>query len=109
MQKADLASPQPLTPCPGPGWNWSPRFSRWLEPGASPISGYRLPPEHRFKPGESGRQSKGGIISQAVRDVLEENRDRVRAIALKWIESCEAGDNKARDQLLDRLEGRVEQ
>lgn len=68
-----------------------------------PISG-------RFQPGVSDpRQSKGGTISARTRELLRQDERILDRIAKRWLRDCERGDNRAREQLLDRLEGKVEQ
>jgi|SRR6185295_7832167 len=115
MQQAEAILPQAaaeqaIPQRPGEDWQWSKNLKRWIEPGRSPLSGAIPPVEHRFKTGEaSDFGHRGGIVSAALRAALVKNAHRIDNIVDKWITDAENGDNRARDQLLDRLEGKVEQ
>jgi hypothetical protein len=107
MQEAEIT---PQEAQPAPGWTFSERLKRWVEPGASPFNGV-VPPKHgQFQRGVSDpRQSKGGTISARTRELLRQDERILDKIAKRWLRDCERGDNRAREQLLDRLEGKVEQ
>lgn len=52
--------------------------------------------------------SKGGIISGAARRKLASEPKLVERIVNRWIGDTAKGDNRAREQLLERMEGKVE-
>lgn len=110
MQQAHDEPALARPPRPGDGWAWSDRLARWVEPGASLLTGVAPPIHTRFKPGVSDpRQSNGGAISARTRELLRQDERLIDRIAQRWIKDTIKGDNRAREQLLDRLEGKVEQ
>ena len=106
MQAAERP-PQPAT-----HWLWSEAYERWYEPGTSPVNGQRPPDATRWYKGDpraAENGTKGGIISAKARAKLAASDIDVDKIVARWIRDAQRGDNRAREQLLDRLEGKVEQ
>lgn len=101
---------QAKPPQPSPDWKWSERFQRWYAPGTSPVNGITPPAHAQFKPGVSDpRQSRGGQLSARTRELIAEDNRLLDRLAKRWIASMLKGDNRAREQYLDRSEGKVEQ
>ena len=97
---------------PHPAWVWHERSKRWHAPGTSPFNGVAPPLASRFKTGDPRAVelgSKAGIISAKARAKLQADEAAIDKIVARWIRDAQRGDNRAREQLLDRLEGKVEQ
>lgn len=112
MKDAAASQEQARPPQPQPDWKWSDRLGKWISPRASPFSGLEPPVATRFKTGDPSngpRGQQGGIISGRVRELMRNDDRLIEKIANRWLRDAARGDNRAREQLLDRLEGKVEQ
>lgn len=88
--------------------------------GKSREVGYCKPPvETQFKPGQSGNPAgrpKSALISQALRQKLDEpfpddehGRTYAEVIAAKMAEKAASGEDRAIQEVIDRVEGKAKQ
>jgi hypothetical protein len=82
--------------------------------GASPVTGVVPPPEHRFKPGQSGNPKglpKGTVkITDRLRKVFEQDEGRVADALVSVItKAALRGDHKFITTIIDRLDGPLRQ
>jgi hypothetical protein len=97
-----VASPQQEAVCKPP-----------LAPGASPINGQVPPPEHRWKPGQSGNpggRPKGQSITASLRALLEKEHNGKRIVELlaeRIMKEALAGKFLFAKEVIDRADGRV--
>lgn len=106
------ATDTPLPAKPHPDWLWSDKYERWYAPGTSPVNGMVPPVASRFAKGDPRAVELGtqaGIISAKARAKLAADDREIDKIVARWIRDAQRGDNRAREQLLDRIEGKVEQ
>ena len=82
--------------------------------GASPLTGFVPPPEHRFKPGQSGCPGGGWVgieppgpaLRRAWDKLMKSDPGRADRIAAALAEQAEAGDIRAVSLIWDREEGK---
>ena len=86
---------------------------RPFPPGASPVNGQVPPPEHRWKPGQSGNpggRPKGQSITASLRALLEKEHNGKRIVDLlaeRIMKEALAGKFPFAKEVLDRADGKV--
>ena len=64
-----------------------------------------------WKPGQSGNpkgRPVGSVsLTAALKRELQEHPENIDSIVAKWIEGAKEGDSKARDTIIDRIEGKI--
>ena len=64
-----------------------------------------------WQPGQSGNpkgRPVGSVsLTAALKRELQEHPENIDSIVAKWIEGAKEGDSKARDTIIDRIEGKI--